>query len=83
MSTGEKFELGVALKGKRMCVTTNKGSSYQGILEQITDCACHGASLLLRDGTMQYYLAFSDIKEMKEEVELEETLLDVDTEIDQ
>ncbi|CAG7882486.1 unnamed protein product [Brassica rapa] len=75
MSTGEKFELGVALKGKRMCVTTNKGSSYQGILEQITDCACHGASLLLRDGTMQYYLAFSDIKEMKEEVNIDNEIV--------
>ncbi|KAG2315642.1 hypothetical protein Bca52824_018764 [Brassica carinata] len=43
MSNGGKFELGVASKGKRLCVTTNEGSSYQGIVETVLfmeQCCC-------------------------------------------
>ncbi|CAN6819205.1 unnamed protein product [Brassica oleracea] len=71
MSNGGKFELGVALKGKRMCVTTHKGSSYKGIVEQINDCAHHGATLLLVDRTMHRLFRFSDIKEIKEDTAVE------------
>ncbi|KAL0855221.1 hypothetical protein Bca101_060373 [Brassica carinata] len=74
MSNGGKFELGVASKGKRLCVTTNEGSSYQGIVEQVTDCPLHGAVLLLRYDTMYYLFQYSDIKEMKYEVALNEKI---------
>ncbi|WZZ42436.1 hypothetical protein YC2023_038695 [Brassica napus] len=65
-----------AVSCKRMCVTTHKGSSYKGIVEKINDCAHHGATLLLVDGTMHRLFRFSDIKEIKEDTAVEVELED-------